>query len=70
MKKRKFIKLNRIEKALICLAGHIEQCISSEDVVLEMQKEGYEPANILELLEWKDWNDKDCKKEVKVSLTK
>jgi hypothetical protein len=38
---------------------HFNRNISSENVVKEMEKEGYVPANIYELLEWKDWNDKD-----------
>ena len=33
--------------------------ISSEDAVSEMQKDGYSPANLYELLSWKDWNSKD-----------
>jgi hypothetical protein len=38
---------------------HFDRYISSEDVVAEMAKEGYAPANLLELLSWKDWNGKD-----------
>ena len=38
---------------------HFDRYISSEDAVKEMEKEGYSPANIAELLLWKDWNDKD-----------
>lgn len=38
---------------------HFDRFISSEDVVKEMEKEGYLPANIYELLGWKDWNEKD-----------
>jgi hypothetical protein len=38
---------------------HFDRYISSEAVIREMEKEGYMPANTLELLEWKDWNDKD-----------
>jgi hypothetical protein len=38
---------------------HFKKSISSERVIEEMEKEGYQPATIYELLEWKDWNDKD-----------
>src|ERR1700744_2019666 len=38
---------------------HFDRYISSEDAIKEMEKEGYVPANIHELLLWKDWNDKD-----------
>ena len=38
---------------------HFDRYVSSEDVVKEMDKEGYNPANIYELLNWKDWNSKD-----------
>ncbi len=40
---------------------HFNRIISSEDAIKEMAKEGYEPANIYELLTWaKDnWNGKD-----------
>ena len=30
--------------------------ISSEDVVKEMEREGYTPANVYELLSWKEWD--------------
>jgi hypothetical protein len=33
--------------------------ISSEDVVKEMEKDGYSPVNAWELLTWKDWNSID-----------
>ena len=35
---------------------HFDKPISSEDAVEEMEKEGYAPANVYELLSWKDWN--------------
>ncbi len=38
---------------------HFDKYISSEDAVKEMEAEGYSPANIFELLGWKDWNEKD-----------
>jgi len=38
---------------------HFDKYITSENAVAEMQKEGYQPANIYELLSWKDWNGKD-----------
>lgn len=38
---------------------HFDKPISSEDVLKEMEKEGYSPANIYELLSWRDWNNKD-----------
>ncbi len=34
--------------------------ILSENVIKEMNREGYQPANAWELLSWKDWNNKDC----------
>ena len=39
---------------------HFNRYISSEDAVAEMAKDGYAPANVYELLSWKNWNDKDC----------
>lgn len=33
---------------------HFDIYISSKDVIKEMQKDGYEPANLYELLEWDD----------------
>ncbi len=33
--------------------------ISSKDVIKEMEKEGYSPTNIYELLSWPEWNGKD-----------
>lgn len=33
--------------------------ISSENIVIEMKKDGYRPANVWELLKWKDWDNKD-----------
>ncbi len=38
---------------------NFDRYISSEDVIKEMEKEGYKPANAWELLSWKDWNEKD-----------
>lgn len=38
---------------------HFDRHISSEDAISEMEKDGYIPASIHELLLWKDWNDKD-----------
>lgn len=40
---------------------HFNKYISSEDVMKEMQKEGYEPATIWELMDFKKWkwNEKD-----------
>lgn len=38
---------------------HFDKYISSENAILEMKKVGYEPANIYELLSWKDWNNTD-----------
>lgn len=32
---------------------------SSEDAIAEMKKDGWEPANISQLLSWSDWNDTD-----------
>ncbi len=33
--------------------------ISSEEVIKEIKKEGFNPANIYELLLWKNWNNND-----------
>lgn len=38
---------------------HFNKYVSSEDAVKEMEKEGFRPANIYELLSWKDWNGED-----------
>lgn len=38
---------------------HFNRYISSDDAVKEMEKEGYAPANIYELLSWKGWNGTD-----------
>lgn len=38
---------------------HFDRYISSDDVEKEMRAEGYEPANIFELLSWPLWNGKD-----------
>ncbi len=36
---------------------HFDRRILSEDAVKEIEKEGWRPANISELLSWKDWKD-------------
>lgn len=38
---------------------HFDKTLSSKEVIKEMEKEGYIPANSTELLSWKDWNNKD-----------
>lgn len=38
---------------------HFDRYISSDNAIKEMEKEGYKPARLYELLTWKDWNDKD-----------
>lgn len=38
---------------------HFDKYISSEDAIKKMEKEGYVPANIRELLAWSGWNEKD-----------
>ena len=38
---------------------HFNKLIESEKVIAEMKKEGYEPATLRDLLNWKDWNEKD-----------
>lgn len=38
---------------------HFDKYISSGDAVREIESAGYLPANIYELLSWKDWNGKD-----------
>lgn len=37
---------------------HFDRYISSEDAIKEMQKEGYRPANVWELLKY-NWNNKN-----------
>ena len=36
---------------------NFDRYISSEDAIAEMKKDGWEPANISQLLSWKDWKD-------------
>lgn len=38
---------------------HFNELLSSEDAIQKMKKEGYKPANVYELLLWKDWIEKD-----------
>lgn len=38
---------------------HFKRYISSEDVVKEIEREGYKSATFSELLHWKDWNETD-----------
>lgn len=38
---------------------HFNRSMSLEDVKKEMEKEGYSPATIYELLSWDGWNDRD-----------
>jgi len=38
---------------------HFGRNISSEDTITEMKKEGFEPATLQDLLNWKDWNGND-----------
>lgn len=38
---------------------HFNRYISSEDVIAEMAKDGYLPANIYELLNWDGWKGED-----------
>lgn len=38
---------------------HFGERVSSEEAVERMQKQGYEPANSHELLQWNDWNEED-----------
>lgn len=54
----KNFKLNPIRSSDYKLF-HFDESISSENAIAEMEKEGYSPANAIELLSWKDWNDKD-----------
>src|SRR3990167_8743105 len=37
---------------------HFDKYISSKEVIEEMEKEGYSPANAYELFTWKEWNGK------------
>ena len=39
---------------------HFNKNMTSEEVIEVIKKDGYCPANISELLEWKEWNKKDC----------
>jgi len=52
-----FPRINRKHKGYKLF--HFGRYISSEDAIKEIQKEGYEPASIHELFEWKYWNKKD-----------
>lgn len=38
---------------------HFDKYISSEDAIKEMEKEGFVPCTLSELLHWGDWNEKD-----------
>ena len=38
---------------------HFDKYVSSKYAIKEIENEGYCPANLAELLNWKDWNDKD-----------
>lgn len=38
---------------------HFGRYISSEDAIKEMEKAGYVPANLTELLLWEKWNEED-----------
>lgn len=38
---------------------HFDRYIPSEDAIKEIEKDGYSPATIYELLSWEGWNDKD-----------
>lgn len=38
---------------------HFDRYILSEDAIKEMEKDGYSPANIYELLSWGEWNGID-----------
>ena len=38
---------------------HFSESISSEEVIKKIDKEGYVPANLYELLSWEDWNETD-----------
>lgn len=37
---------------------HFDKYLSSKEVIEEMEKEGYSPANAYELFTWKEWNGK------------
>lgn len=38
---------------------NFDRYVSSDDAIDAMLHDGYKPANIYELLLWKDWNEKD-----------
>lgn len=38
---------------------HLDRNISSDEVVKEMARDGYRPANAYELLNWEAWNGED-----------
>jgi len=38
---------------------HFDKYVSSKYAIKEIENEGYCPANLAELLNWKDWNNKD-----------
>lgn len=37
----------------------LDKEMTSKEVVKEIQEKGYTPANIYELLSWRDWNEED-----------
>jgi hypothetical protein len=38
---------------------HFNKYFTTENAIAEMAQEGYTPANIYELLSWKEWNGRD-----------
>lgn len=38
---------------------HFDKTISSEDAIKEIERAGYAPATLHELLKWKEWNESD-----------
>lgn len=38
----------------------LSHLVSSQSVFDEMAKKGYRPANLHELLSWREWNGEDC----------
>lgn len=50
-----FVKPKKMEYKVF----HFNRYISSEDVVKEIEKEGYTPATYSELMLWPDWNRTD-----------
>ncbi len=52
-----FPKPDKIEE--ISKIFHFDKYMILEEIISEMDKEGFRPANVYELLSWKDWSGED-----------